>query len=135
MVPEVLNHSLLTGCAYTDGKQRKSSGRRKEVRFPPLPGVWESIISPHTTLPPSCRSISLAPWFPPASWPSLLSLWSAPLPLSVLYLFIVVRKIHPELASVAGLPLFFFCGIPPQRGLMSGVWVGTWDPNQRTPGR
>ena len=63
--------------------------------------------------------------------------------------FFLVRRIGPELTSVVSLPLIawgrlyvtsvpiflcFICGTPPQRGLMSGVYVHTEDPNLQNPG-
>ena len=69
-----------------------------------------------------------------------------------LFFFLLVRKIGPELTSVANLPLFFclrkivteltpvpiflfsLCGTLPQHGLMSGVQFCAWDLNQQTPG-
>ena len=66
---------------------------------------------------------------------------------NVFFLFFnfFVRKIGPELASVANLPLllrktgseltyvpiflYFVCGMLSQRGLISGALVHTWDLN------
>ena len=40
-----------------------------------------------------------------------------------------MRKIGPELTSVP-VVLYFICEMLPQHGLMSDVYVRTWDPNQ-----
>ena len=50
-----------------------------------------------------------------------------------LLFFLLLRKIVPELTSVSVF-LYFVCGTPPQHGLMSNVWVHTWDLNPQTPG-
>ena len=47
--------------------------------------------------------------------------------------FFLVRKIGPELTSVP-IFLYFVCGTLPQHGLMSSMWVCTWDLNLPTPG-
>ena len=68
-----------------------------------------------------------------------------------LFFIFLVRRIDPELTSVANLPFFclrkispeltsvpiflcFVCGTPPQLGLMSSVQVRAGDLNPRTPG-
>ena len=53
--------------------------------------------------------------------------------LSLDFIYFFVRKIGPELTSVP-IFLYFVWGMPPQHGLMSGVYVHARDPNPRTPG-
>ena len=47
--------------------------------------------------------------------------------------YFCLRKTVPELTFVL-IFLYFVCGMPPQHGLMIGVWVPTQDQNLRTPG-
>ena len=46
---------------------------------------------------------------------------------------VCVRQIGPELTSVT-IFLYYVCGILPQYGLVSSVYVRTRDPNPQTPG-
>ena len=44
------------------------------------------------------------------------------------HIFFLVRKIGPVLTSMP-IFLYFVCGMLPQHGLMSSVWVCAWNLN------
>ena len=46
---------------------------------------------------------------------------------------VLLRKIGPELTCVP-IFLYFVCGMPPQHGLVSSMWVCTQDPNPQSLG-